>query len=78
MGPGGYLHRRNLGLHAFAVDDLVCLAAAYLEDESGSLRYRYAVLCGGERAKRALRTTALDPTDSDEPGSSGFQPTSGT
>jgi hypothetical protein len=31
--------------------------------------YGYAVLCGREAAKRALRTAALDPGDSDEPGS---------
>jgi len=31
-------------------------------------RYRYAILCGGEAAKRDLKTAQLDPGDSDEPG----------
>ena len=43
--------------------------AAYLEAEGDNFRYRYAVLCGGEAAKRALRTAVLDPSDCDEPGS---------
>ena len=43
-------------------------AAAHLEDEGDHYRYRYAVLYGGEAAVRALRTAALDPRDSDEPG----------
>lgn len=31
-------------------------------------RYRYAVLSGGEAVRRALRSAALDPGDSDDPG----------
>ena len=54
MVAGAHLHRRNVGLHAFDVDGLVCLAAAYLEPDDDDFRYRYAVLCGGEGAKRAL------------------------
>ena len=69
MEPGALLHRRGVSLHAFDVAGTVCLAAAYLEPESDDYRYRYAVLCGGEAAKRALRTAILDPGDSDEPGS---------
>lgn len=68
MEPGAHLHRTGVGLHAFDVDGAVCLAAAYLEPDGDDFRYRYAVLCGGEAAKRALRTAALDPGDSDEPG----------
>ncbi len=64
-----HYHRRGVGLHAFPVDGMTCLAAAYLEEEGGDYRYRYAVLCGGEAAKRALKTADLDPGDSDEPGS---------
>ena len=45
-----------------------CLAATYLEEECDSFRYRYAVLCGGEAAKRALGTAELDP---DELGRAG-------
>ena len=69
MRPGDMHHRRGIGLHAFAVEDVLCLAAAYLEEERDGYRYRYAVLCGGEAAKRALNTADLDPEDSDEPGS---------
>jgi hypothetical protein len=69
MQPGEMHHRRGIGLHAFPVDDVLCLAAAYLEEERDGYRYRYAVLCGGEAAKRALKTADLDPGDSDEPGS---------
>ena len=69
MRPGDMHHRRGVGLHAFPVDDVTCLAAAYLEEERDGYRYRYAVLCGGEAAKRALNTADLDPGDSDEPGS---------
>lgn len=69
MQPGEMHHRRGVGLHAFAVDNSTCLAAAYLEDEGDHYKYRYAVLCGGEAAKRALKTADLDPGDSDEPGS---------
>ena len=68
MEPGAHLHRIGVGLHAFDVDGAVCLAAAYLEPEGDNYRYRYAVLCGGEAAKRALRTAVLDPDASDEPG----------
>ncbi|HYN69319.1 MAG TPA: hypothetical protein VEX41_03815 [Candidatus Eisenbacteria bacterium] len=68
MGPGAHLYRRSVGLHAFDVDGSVCLAAAYLDAEADHYRCRYAVLCGGEVAVRALRTAALDPGDSDEPG----------
>lgn len=45
-----------------------CLASAYDEEVGDHYRYRYAVLCGGEAAKRALKTAQLDPGDSDEPG----------
>lgn len=69
MQPGEMHYRRNIGLHAFPVDGVTCLAATYLEEEREGYRYRYAVLCGGEAAKRALRTADLDPGDSDEPGS---------
>jgi hypothetical protein len=69
MQPGEMHHRRGIGLHAFPVDGVLCLAAACLEKERDSYRYRYAVLCGGEAAKRALKTADLDPGDSDEPGS---------
>ena len=68
MQPGAHLYRSGVGLHAFDVDGGVCLAAAYLEAEGDGYRYRYAVLCGGEAAKRALRLAGLDPGDSDEPG----------
>jgi hypothetical protein len=68
MEPGAHLHRIGVGLHAFDVDGAVCLAAAYLEPEGDDYRHRYAVLCGGEAAKRALRTAVLDPSDCDEPG----------
>ena len=69
MQPGEMHHRRGIGVHAFPVDGVRCLAAAYLEEERDGYRYRYAVLCGGEAAKRALKTADLDPGDSDEPGS---------
>lgn len=65
--PGMHLYRRSVGLHAFDVGGVVCVAAAYLECEDHDYRYRYAVLCGGEAARRALRTAELDPGDSDEP-----------
>jgi hypothetical protein len=68
MKAGDYLYRQTIGIHAFDVNGEVCLAAAYLEEVRGEYRYRYAVLCGGEAAKRALRTARLDPGDSDEPG----------
>jgi hypothetical protein len=69
MQPGEAYHRRGVGLHALPVDGVLCLAATYLEQEGDGYRYHYAVLCGGEAAKRALNTAHLDPGDSDEPGS---------
>jgi hypothetical protein len=66
MEPGAHLFRIGVGLHAFDVDGAVCLAAAYLEPTGDDYRYRYAVLCGGEAAKRALRSAVLDRGDSDE------------
>jgi hypothetical protein len=68
MKPGEHAYRVGVGLHAFDVDGTTCLAAAYLESMGDDHRYRYAVLCGGEAAKRALRSAALDPGDSDDPG----------
>jgi len=68
MEPGDYHFRLGLGVHAFDVAGRTCLAAAYMEERGDDSRYRYAVLCGGEDAKRALRTARLDPGDSDEPG----------
>jgi hypothetical protein len=59
----------GIGLHAFPADGVLGLAAAHLEEEQDGYRYRYAILCGGETARRALRTADLDPGDSDEPGS---------
>ncbi|MEX0629617.1 MAG: hypothetical protein WEE67_04160 [Chloroflexota bacterium] len=70
MEPGEHFHRVGVGLHAFDADGTTCLAAAYLEEVGDDYRYRYAVLCGGEAAKRALRSAALDPGDSDDPGPS--------
>ena len=69
MAPGDHLYRRGVGIHAFAVDGATCLAAAYLDQEGDDFRSRYSILCGGEPAKRAQRTAAIDPSDSDEPGS---------
>lgn len=69
MQPGEMHHRRGVGIHAFPVDGVMCLAAGYLEEERDRYQYRYAVLFGGESAKRALNSTDLDPGDSDEPGS---------
>jgi hypothetical protein len=68
MEPGHSRYRRVVGLHAFPVGDEICLAASYLEQELDDYRYRYAVLCGGEAARRALRTADLDPGDSDGSG----------
>jgi len=68
MEPGDFSHRIGVGLHAFEVDGEVCLAASYLKEASDEYRYRYAVLCGGEPARRALRHAALEPSASDEPG----------
>jgi hypothetical protein len=70
MEPGMFLYRRGVSVHAFDADGVTCLAAAYLENEDDDYRYRYAVLCGGEGARRALRDAPLDPSDSDEPGPS--------
>jgi hypothetical protein len=68
MAPGEHSHRIGVGVHAFDVDGTTCLAAAYLEEVGDDYRYRYAILCGGEAAKRALRSAPLDRGDSDEPG----------
>lgn len=68
MGSGGYSHRVGVGIHAFEADGTLSLCAAYLEHVGDEFKYRYAVLCGGEAAARALRTAQLDPADSDEPG----------
>lgn len=68
MNPGDHHHRVHVGIHAFDVDGQTCLASAYDEEVGGKYRYRYAVLCGGEAAKRVLKTAQLDPGDSDEPG----------
>ena len=68
MDPGDHHNRVHVGIHAFDVDGQICLASAYDEEVGDKYRYRYAVLCGGEAAKRALKTAQLDPGDSDEPG----------
>jgi hypothetical protein len=68
MDPGEHHHRVHVGIHAFDVNGHTCLASAYDEEVGDHYRYRYAVLCGGEAAKRALKTAQLDPGDSDEPG----------
>ena len=68
MDPGDHHHRIHVGIHAFEVDGQTCLASAYLEEVGDKYHYRYAVLCGGESAKKALKTAQLDPGDSDEPG----------
>ncbi len=68
MDPGDHHHRVHVGIHAYEVDGQTCLASAYDEEVGDKCRYRYAVLCGGEAAKRALKTAQLDPGDSDEPG----------
>jgi hypothetical protein len=68
MEPGEFFHRIGVGLHAFDVDGTTCLAASYLDEDDDGYRYRYAVLCGGEAARRALRDAALDLSDSDRPG----------
>jgi hypothetical protein len=67
MDPGDHHHRVHVGIHAFDVDGRTCLTSAYDEEVGDQYRYRYAVLCGGEAAKRALKTAQLDPGDSDEP-----------
>lgn len=69
MAPGTSHHRKGIGLHAFDVDGTMCVASSYLEPNDDDYRYRYAILCGGEPARAALRTAKLDPGDSDEPGS---------
>jgi hypothetical protein len=66
--PGDFFHRIGVGLHAYQVDGEVCLAASYLEEAGDEYRYRYAVLCGGEPARRALRDADLERSASDEPG----------
>ena len=68
MRPGEHHHRRGVGIHAFDVGGSTRLTAAYLEERGDEFKYRFAVLCGGEIARRALRTAALDQTDADEPG----------
>jgi hypothetical protein len=68
MEPGDFLHRIGVGLHAFEVDGVVYLAISYLEDDGDGFRYRYAVLYGGEAARRALRDAPQEPSESDEPG----------
>lgn len=68
MGSGGYSHRVGVGIHAFEAGGTLSLCAAYLEHVGDEYKYRYAVLCGGDVAVRALRTAPLDPGDSDEPG----------
>ena len=67
MEPGAHPYRTGVVLHAFDVDGVVCLAAAYHEPDGDGYRYRCAVLCGGETAKRALRTAVLDPGDRRRP-----------
>jgi hypothetical protein len=68
MDPGDHHHRVHVGIHAFDVDGQICLTSAYLEEIGDQYRYRYAVLCGGEAAKKALKTAQLNAGDSDEPG----------
>jgi hypothetical protein len=68
MEPGHSHHRIGLSIHAFDVEGRTCLASGYLEERGDKFGYRYAVLCGGEVARRALKTAQLDPGDSDEPG----------
>jgi hypothetical protein len=48
---------------AFSASSGSVVAAAYLEEAGGEHRYRYAVVCGGEAGKRALRDASLDPGD---------------
>jgi hypothetical protein len=67
MDPGDHHHRVHVGIHAFDVDGQICLTSAYLEEVGDQYRYRYAVLCGGEAAKKAPKTARLNPGDSDEP-----------
>lgn len=68
MEPGEHFYRHRVGLHAFDVDGITCLASAYLEEAGDDYLYRYAVLCGGEAARRAVTVARLDAGDSDEPG----------
>lgn len=68
MEPGHSHHRIGVSIHAFETDGRTCLASGYLEQRGEDFQYRYAVLCGGEPASRALKTAQLDPGDSDEPG----------
>lgn len=60
MEPGHSYYRRGVGLQAISVGDEICLAASYLKQEVDDRGYRYAVLCGGEAARRALRSAVLD------------------
>jgi hypothetical protein len=68
MDPGDFHYRLGLGIHAFDVEGRTCIPATYHDEREDETCYRYAVLCGGEEAIRALRTVPLDPGDSDEPG----------
>jgi hypothetical protein len=67
MNPGDHHHRVHVGIHAFDLNGQTCLTSAYLEEVGDKYHYRYAVLCGGESAKKALKNAQLDPGDSDEP-----------
>lgn len=69
MGPGQSHHRIGVSIHAFEAEGRTCLGSGYLEERGEKFQYRYAVLCGGEPARRALKTAPLNPGDSDEPGS---------
>lgn len=68
MEPGQSHHRVGVSIHAFEAEGQTCLASGYLDQRGEDFQYRYAVLCGGEPARRALKTAHLDPGDSDEPG----------
>lgn len=68
MEPGQSHHRIGVSIHAFEAEGRTCLASGYLEQRGDDFEYRYAVLCGGEPARRALKTAPLNPGDSDEPG----------
>lgn len=68
MEPGHSHHRIGVSIHAFEAEGRTCLASGYLEQRGEKFEYRYAVLCGGEPARRTLKTAQLDPGDSDEPG----------
>ena len=68
MEPGQSHHRIGVSIHAFEAEGQPCLASGYLEQRGEDFEYRYAVLCGGEAARRALKAAQLNPGDSDEPG----------